>query len=70
MLPTDGTIEQKLFSDLEWIYYCLLSKTVMQIKHLPSTKFYRFQHKSNIIVDIQAYSIIQNMNNVLILSQV
>ena len=29
-----------VFYDLEWIYYCLLPKTVMQMKHLPSAKFY------------------------------
>ena len=40
MSTTDGAIDQKLFYDLEWIYYCLLPKTVMQMKHLPSAKFY------------------------------
>ena len=30
----------KNFNDLEWIYHCLLLKTVMRMKHLPSTKFY------------------------------
>ena len=40
MSTTDGAIGQKLFYDLEWIYHCLLPKTVMQMKHLPSTKFY------------------------------
>ena len=40
MSTTDGDIDQKLSYDLEWIYYCLLPKTVMQMKHLPSAKFY------------------------------
>ena len=40
-MPTaDGTIDQKLFFDLEGIFYCLLPKTIMQMKHLQSTKFY------------------------------
>ena len=34
MLTTDGAIDQKLFYDLEWIYYCLLPKTVMQMKQM------------------------------------
>ena len=55
MSTTDGAIDQKLFSDLEWIYHCLLPKTVLQMKRLQSTKFiYHFQHKSNNIIDIQA----------------
>ena len=36
---TDGATDQKLFYDLECIYFCPLSKTVMQMKHLPSVKF-------------------------------
>ena len=28
MSTTDSAIDQKLFSDLEWIYHCLLPKTV------------------------------------------
>ena len=40
MSTTDGAIEQKLFYDLQWICYCLLSKTFMQMKHMPSTKLY------------------------------
>ena len=40
MSTTDGAIDQKLFSDLEWIYHCLLLKTVLQMKRLQSTKFY------------------------------
>ena len=40
MSTKDGAIDQKLFYDLERIYYCLLPKTVIQMKHLPSTKFY------------------------------
>ena len=40
MSTTDGAIDQKLIYDLEWIYYCLLPKAVMQMKHLPSAKFY------------------------------
>ena len=43
MSTTDGAIDQKLIYDLEWIYYCLLPKTKckwMQMKHLPSAKFY------------------------------
>ena len=35
-----GAIDQNLFYDLEWKYHCLLPKTVMQMKHLASTKFY------------------------------
>ena len=31
---------KKLFYDLEWMYHCLLPKTIMQMKHLPATKFY------------------------------
>ena len=40
MPTTDGAIDQKLFYDLEWIYFRLLLKTVMQMKHLPTTTFY------------------------------
>ena len=40
MSTTDGAIDQKLFYDLEWIYYCLLPKAFIQMKHLPSTKLY------------------------------
>ena len=40
MSTTDCTIDQQLSYDLEWIYYCLLPETVMQMKHLQSTKFY------------------------------
>ena len=40
MSTTDGAIDQKLFSDLEWIYHCLLPKTFLQMKRLQSTKFY------------------------------
>ena len=40
MSTTDGAIDQKLIYDLEWIYYCLPPKTVMQMKHLSSAKFY------------------------------
>ena len=39
MSTTDGAIDQKSFYGLEWIYYCLLPKPIMQMKHLPSTKF-------------------------------
>ena len=42
MSTTDGAIDQKLINDLEWIYYCLLPKTVMQMKHLPSAKLAKF----------------------------
>ena len=40
MSTTDGGIDQKLFHGLEWIYYCVLPKTVMQMKHLQSSKIY------------------------------
>ena len=40
MSTTDGTIDQKLFHDMEWIYHCLLPKTAMQMKDLQSTKVY------------------------------
>ena len=40
MSTTDGAIDQKLFYDLEWICYCLLPKTFIKMKHMPSTKFY------------------------------
>ena len=40
MSTTDGAIDQRLYMDLEWIYHCLLPKTVTQIKHLAWTKFY------------------------------
>ena len=40
MSTTDGAIDEKLFYDLEWIYHFLPPKTVVQKKHLPSTKFY------------------------------
>ena len=40
MSTTDGAIDQQLIYDLKWIYYCLLPKTVMQMKHLPSAKSY------------------------------
>ena len=30
----------KLFYDLEWIYHCLLPKAIMQMKQIPSAKFY------------------------------
>ena len=40
MSTIDGAIDKKLFYDLEWIYHCLLPKTIMQMKHLPSIKFY------------------------------
>ena len=40
MSTTDGALDQKLFYDLEWIFYCLLPKICMQMKYLPSTKFY------------------------------
>ena len=56
MSTTDGAIDQKLFYDLEWIYNCLLPKTVMQMKHLPSRKFYLShlaQIKQHIFFDIQ-----------------
>ena len=39
MSTTDGAIDQNLFHDFKWVFYCLLPKTLMQIKHLPSTKF-------------------------------
>ena len=37
MLTTYGAIDQNLFYALRWIYYCLIPKRVMQMKHLPST---------------------------------
>ena len=40
MSTTDGAIDEKLFYDLEWLYHCLLPKTIMQMKHLPPRKFY------------------------------
>ena len=40
MSTTDGGIDQKYFYDFEWLYYCLLPKTVMQMKHLLWTTFY------------------------------
>ena len=40
MSTTDGAIDQKLFHDLEWIFYCLLQIIFMQMKHLPTTKLY------------------------------
>ena len=40
MSTTDSAMDQKSFYDLQWICQCLLPKTVMQMKHLPSTKFY------------------------------
>ena len=40
MSTTDGAIDQKLSYELEWTYYCLLPKTVMQLEHLSATKFY------------------------------
>ena len=40
MSTTDSAIDQKLFYDLKWTYHCLLPKTVMQMKYLPSTKLY------------------------------
>ena len=40
MSTTDGAIDQKYFYDLEGIYYCLLPKTVKQMKLLLSTKCY------------------------------
>ena len=57
MTTTDGAIDQKLFYDLEWIYYCLLTKTFMQIQQ---NFIYHFKHKSNNIIDIQAQSIIRH----------
>ena len=69
MSTTDGAIDQKLFSDLEWIYHCLLLKTVLQMKRLQSTKFYLSQIKQH-----NRYSSIINnfkiMNSALILSQI
>ena len=56
MSTTDGAIDQKLLYDLELIYHCLLPKTVMQMKHMPSTKFHlslSAQIKQHMI-DIQA----------------
>ena len=44
MSTTDGVIDQKLVFDLEWInkmYYCLLPKIFIQMKHLPLTEFYQ-----------------------------
>ena len=40
MLTTDGVIGQKLLYVSDWIYYCLLPKTFIQLKHLPSTISY------------------------------
>ena len=71
MSTTDGAIDQQLFSDLEWIYHCLLPKTVLQMKCLQSTKFHlslSAQIKHN-----RYSSIINNfkiMNSALILSQI
>ena len=61
MSTTDGTIDQKLFFDLEWTHHGLQPKTYIKMKHLPSTKkfIYHFQDKSNNTIDIQ--SIINNM---------
>ena len=39
MSTTDGAIDQYLSYDCKWIYYCLLPKTIMQMKHLSSAKF-------------------------------
>ena len=39
MSTTKGAINQKKSNDLDRIY-CLLPKTVLQMKHLPSAKFY------------------------------
>ena len=54
MSTADGAIDQNLLGDFKWIFYFVQLKTVMQIKHLPSTKFSYFQHKSNNIIDTQA----------------
>ena len=40
MSTTDGAIGQKLFYDKDWIHFCLLPKTVIEMKHLPSAKLY------------------------------
>ena len=42
MSTTDGAIDQKLFYYLQWIYYFLVPKAVMQMKHVPSAKFYLY----------------------------
>ena len=43
MLTTDSAIDEKSFYDLQGIYYCLPTKTDMQMKHLASTKFIIFR---------------------------
>ena len=61
-----------LFSDLEWIYHCLLPKTVLQMKRLQSTKFY-LSLSAQIKQHNRYSSIINNfkiMNSTLILSQI
>ena len=40
MSTTDGAIDQNLFYDLKKTDYSLIPKKVMQMKYLPSTKFY------------------------------
>ena len=55
MSTIDGALDQKLLYDIEWILYGLLPKTVLQMKHLPSTKFHSSllaQIKVNIIIVI------------------
>ena len=72
MSTTDGAIDQKLFSDLEWVYNCLLPKTVLQMKRLQSTKFY-LSLSAQIKQHNRYSSIINNfkiMNSALILSQI
>ena len=73
MSTTDGAIDQKLFSDLEWIYHCLLPKTVLQMKRLQSTKFVHLSLSAQIKQHNRYSSIINNfkvMNSALILSQI
>ena len=60
MSTTDGIIDQRLFHDLEWIDHCLLPKTIMQMKHLPSTKFY-LSHSAQIKQHNQYLRIINNL---------
>ena len=36
MSTIDGAIDQNLSYDLEWIYHCLIPRTVMHMKHLAS----------------------------------
>ena len=58
MSTKDGAIDKKLFYDLEWIYHCLLPKTIKndanETSAINKIFIHHFQHKSNNIIDIQA----------------